>query len=46
MVYFDSLVKICAELDSLFPLQIAVIKVNLYCEFDIVSILNNIEIGG
>ena len=46
MVYFDSLVKAFAELDSLFPLQIAAIKVNLYCEFDIVSILNNIEIGG
>ena len=31
---------------ALFPLQIAVIKVNLYCEFDEVSILNNIEIVG
>ena len=46
MVYFDSIVKSFAELDSLFPLQIDAIKVNLYCEFDIVSILNNIEIGG
>ena len=46
MVYFDSAVKSFVELDSLFPLQKADIKVNLYCEFDVISILNNIEIGG
>ena len=46
MVYFDSVVMSFVELYSLFPLQKADIKVNLYCEFDVVSILNNIEIGG
>jgi len=46
MVYFDSVVMSFVELYSLFPLQKADIKVNLYCEFDVVSILNNIEMGG
>ena len=46
MVYFDSIVMSFVKLYSLFPLQKADIKVNLYYEFDVVSILNNIEMGG
>jgi len=34
------------ELNSLFSLQKAFNKVNLYCEFDVISILNKIETDG
>ncbi len=44
MVYSDSKVKFFIELSSIFTLQKAVNKVNLDCEFDVISILNNIEI--
>ena len=44
MVYSDSKVKIFVELSSIFTLQKAFIKVNLSCEFDVISILNDIEI--
>ena len=44
MVYSDSKVKIFVELSSIFTLQKAFNKVNLSCEFDVISILNDIEI--
>jgi len=44
MVYSDSKVKIFVELSSIFTLQKAFNKVNLSCEFDVISILNEIGI--
>ena len=44
MVYSNSKVKIFVELSSIFTLQKAVNKVNLSCEFDVISILKDIEI--
>ena len=44
MVYSDSKVKIFVELSLLFPLQKSFNKVNLDCEFDVISILNDIGI--
>jgi hypothetical protein len=44
MVYSDSKVKIFVELSSIFALQKAFNKVNLSCEFDVISILNDIGI--
>ena len=44
MVYSDSKVKIFVELNSIFALQKAFNKVNLSCEFDVISILNDIGI--